>query len=85
VANGQLQEHAGELIERLRAEGGPVTIEAPDDDTRALYRRIIHAAKQFHLVPDGFHLKHTGRGSGDLIIRLSDDRAPDDTDWNGSA
>lgn len=76
-----LQDRAEELIERLQAEDGTVTIEAPDDDTRALYR-IIHAAKQHKLVPDGFHLKHTGRRDGDLIIRLSNDNAPGDTDWN---
>jgi hypothetical protein len=77
-----LLEQAVALIERLRTDGGTVTIDSPDDDARALYRRIIHAAKQHHLVPLGFHLKHTGRESGDLIVRLSGDSALDDTDWN---
>lgn len=81
-ARSPLRAQAATLIERLRAQGGTITIESPDDDTRALYRRVIHAAKQHQLVPAGFHLKHTGRGSGDLIIRLSDDSAPDDTHWN---
>ncbi len=66
----------------MREQGGTVTIESPDEETRALYRRLVHAAKQHHLVPAGFHLKHTGRNSGDLIVRLSDDSAPDETDWN---
>jgi hypothetical protein len=75
-------ESAKQLIERLRSEGGTVTVEGPDEETRAVYRRTIHAAKQHKLVPDGFHLKHTGRARGDLIIRLTSDDAPDDTDWN---
>jgi hypothetical protein len=54
----------------------------PDEETRARYRRIIHAAKQHSLVPEGFHLRHTGRNAGDVVIVLSDDSAPDDTGWN---
>ncbi len=57
-------------------------IESPDPEERAHYRRIIHAAKQHHLVPAGLHLRHTGRAAGDLVIRLSSDENPDDTDWN---
>jgi hypothetical protein len=34
------------------------------------------------VVPEGFHLLHAGRDHSDLVIRLSDDSAPDDTDWN---
>jgi hypothetical protein len=80
-ATGVLDQAAA-LIERLHAEGGTLTIESPEDDTRALYRRIIHAAKQHMLVPAGFQLKHTGRGTGDLIIRLSEDSVADETGWN---
>jgi hypothetical protein len=57
-------------------------IDDPDAETRACYRRMIDAAKRYRLVPDGFRLRHTGRDRGDLIVRLSDDTAPDDTDWN---
>ena len=57
-------------------------VESPDSEERALYRRVIHAAKQHGLVPVGFHLTHTGRAAGDMIIRLSNDEAPDETDWN---
>lgn len=75
-------EQARRLVERLQAEGGTVRVESPVPEERALYRRVIHAAKQHGLVPAGFHLKHTGRAAGDLIIRLSNDEAPDETDWN---
>ncbi|MDW5330665.1 hypothetical protein [Plantactinospora sp. KLBMP9567] len=75
-------EQARQLVERLQAEGGTVRVESPDPEERALYRRVIHAAKQHGLVPAGFHLKHTGRAAGDLIIRLSDDETPHETDWN---
>ncbi len=71
------------LIERLQHEGGTVLVESPDEPTRALYRRIIHAAKRHRLVPDGLHLRHTGRDRGDIVIRLYyEDSRPDDTDWN---
>jgi len=73
---------AKELIERLQHNGGTVEIQNPDQETRASYRRAMHAAKQHNLVPAGFHLRHTGRNGGDLIIRLFDDAHPDETDWN---
>ncbi|MGC5031847.1 hypothetical protein [Micromonospora sp. DT229] len=75
-------EQARQLVERLQAEGGTVRVESPDSEERARWRRVIHAAKQHGLVPAGFHLKHTGRAAGDLIIRLSNDDDPDETDWN---
>ncbi|CAI7978114.1 conserved hypothetical protein [Frankia sp. Hr75.2] len=75
-------EQARELIAQLQREGGTLRVDEPDDDTRARYRRTIDAAKRHRLVPDGFHLRHTGRDRGDLIIRLSDDSQPDDEDWN---
>jgi hypothetical protein len=74
-------DQAGELIERLRKDG-TIRVANPDDAARARYRKVIHAAKQHGLVPAGFHLLHTGRDSGDIVIRLSDDATPDDTDWN---
>ena len=73
---------AKQLIERIVADGGTVRVEAPDQETRAKYRRIIHALKQHGLVPAGYHLRHTGRDSGDIVIRLYEDARPDDTDWN---
>jgi hypothetical protein len=75
-------EMARALIQKLQQEGGTLTIEDPDEETRAAHRRTIHAAKQHNLVPEGLHLKHTGRARGDLIIRLTGANAPDETDWN---
>jgi len=75
-------EQAQQLVERLQAEGGTVRVESPGAEERALYRRVIHAAKQHRLVPAGFHLKHTGRAAGDLTIHLSNDEHPDETAWN---
>jgi hypothetical protein len=71
-----------DLIERVQEQGGTLRIEDPDEQTRASYRRSIHAAKQHGHVPAGFSLRHTGRASGDMIIRLIDDAHPDETDWN---
>jgi hypothetical protein len=79
---GTARADALRLLAELHQTDGTVRIESPDESTRAAYRRAIHAAKQFKLVPEGFHLLHTGRTSGDLVIRLSDDRNPDETDWN---
>lgn len=73
---------AEDLIKRLQLNGGTIKVENLDERTRASYRRAIHAAKQHGLVPEGFHLRHTGRNGGDLIIRLFDDAHPDETDWN---
>ena len=70
------------LIKRLQDNGGMLRIEDPDAQTRASYRRAIHSLKQHTLVPEGFHLRHTGRASGDLIIQLADTTNLDDTGWN---
>ncbi|WP_204010733.1 hypothetical protein [Virgisporangium aurantiacum] len=70
------------LVERLQTSGGTVVVSDPDADTRASYRRAIHAAKQHKLVPDGYDLRHTGRNTGDLVIRLYSAEQPYDTDWN---
>ncbi|MCK9928831.1 hypothetical protein MXD62_16875 [Frankia sp. Mgl5] len=82
LSQGCGEDQARELLEQLQREGGTLRVDEPDDDTRARYRRTIDAAKRHRLVPDGFHLRHTGRDRGDLIIRLSDDSQPDDEDWN---
>jgi hypothetical protein len=75
-------DQARELISQLQQGSGTITVESPDEATRARYRRAIHAAKQYQLVPAGLHLRHTGRARGDLIIRLSGDGADEETDWN---
>ncbi|MFG1997597.1 hypothetical protein ACGFNU_00435 [Spirillospora sp. NPDC048911] len=71
-----------ELIARVQRAGGTLRVEDPDEETRAAYRRIIHAAKQNGLVPDSMLLRHTGRSAGDLVIRLSSGGLEDETDWN---
>ncbi|MEU4626897.1 hypothetical protein AB0G04_43855 [Actinoplanes sp. NPDC023801] len=73
---------AAALIEKLQNCGGTLVVPDPDPDTRASYRRAIHAAKQHNLVPDGHDLRHTGRNTGDLVIRLYSAAQPYDTDWN---
>ena len=70
------------LIKRLHTGGGTMVVSDPDADTRASYRRAIHAAKQHNLVPDGYDLRHTGRNTGDLVVRLYSAAQPYDTDWN---
>ncbi|WP_213457416.1 hypothetical protein [Rhizomonospora bruguierae] len=77
-----LLRRARELVDRLQRENGTMRIESPDSGTRARYRRIIHAAKQHGLVPSGHHLRHTGRDTGDIVIRLHTDADPDETGWN---
>ncbi|MGI5206193.1 hypothetical protein ACQEU6_32055 [Spirillospora sp. CA-108201] len=72
---------ADALAQRLREEG-TVRVLRPDERTRAAYRKAIHAIKQGGLVPNGFELLHTGRSSGDLIVRLSDGSPEAQTEWN---
>jgi hypothetical protein len=82
TARTAMIQEATTLIERLQSSGGTVTVSDPDTETRASYRRAIHAAKQHKLVPDGYDLRHTGRNTGDLVIRLYSATQPYDTDWN---
>lgn len=75
---------AEELIKQIRAAGGTLRVEDPNDKLRAAYRRAIDAAKRQKTVPAGHHLRYTGRtnGSGDLVVQLADDANPDETSWN---
>lgn len=74
---------ARELIAQLEAAPDRVVwVSTPDPETRAAYRRAVHAAKQHKLVPEGFSLQHSGRDHGDIAMRLSDDVNPDETEWN---
>lgn len=75
---------AEELIAEIRAAGGTLRVDDPDDALRAAYRRAIDAAKRQKAVPDGHHLRYTGRanGSGALVVQLADDANPDETSWN---
>ncbi|MGK5737462.1 hypothetical protein [Micromonospora sp. URMC 103] len=48
---------AQQLLDQLAQGDGVVRIEEPDEQTRARYRRAIHAAKQHKLIPDGHELR----------------------------
>lgn len=72
---------ARELIDRLTNEG-TVTIADPNERSRAHYRRILHACRAHHLVPEGQQLLFTGRDSGDIIIKLGLPSSDSETDWN---
>ncbi|MGD9485768.1 PE-PGRS family protein [Streptomyces sp. TRM70308] len=52
----------------------------PSDEERARYRRAFDAARQ--CVPDGFHLKYSGRAKGDFFLGLLRVTGEDDTEWN---
>ena len=59
-----------ELVDRLRAEGGEITIVNPTQSERHRWRRAIHDATSRRLAPIGQRITHTGRDKGDLVIRL---------------
>ncbi|MDZ5447565.1 hypothetical protein U2F26_33495 [Micromonospora sp. 4G57] len=61
---------AQQLVDQLDQGDGVVRVEEPDEQTRARYRRAIHAAKQHKLVPDGYELRHTGRDRNDIVVML---------------
>jgi hypothetical protein len=65
-----------ELIERLVAGGGYLRVPDPDPETRAAWRRALHAAKQSPALPEGKMIWHRGRDSGDLVIQLRDRPEP---------
>jgi hypothetical protein len=67
---------AAELITRLQQAGGPLHIANPTPDERAHWRRVLHAVRADHLVPEGHHLQHTGRDKGDLVITLRPGPSP---------
>jgi hypothetical protein len=58
-----------ELIQQL-LEHGAITVPDPSPEVRAAWRREIHAVKRQGLVPEGFHLLHHGRDSGDLVVEV---------------
>lgn len=59
-----------ELVARLRAEGGEITLVNPGRSERHRWRRAIHDATSRRLAPIGQRITHTGRDKGDLVIRL---------------
>lgn len=67
-----LEISAKDLLERLRSEGGRLTVVDPSPDERAVWRRAIDAVRREGLVPGGQHLRHQGRDRGHLVIELRD-------------
>lgn len=59
-----------ELIDQLNSADGEIYIADPSERVRSQYRRAIHGAKDWALVPEGFQLWHTGRDRGDMVIRV---------------
>jgi hypothetical protein len=58
-----------ELVRLVQDAGGELRLVDPTPPERAAWRRAIHAAKLGGL-PDGYRLRHSGRDSGDIVIRL---------------
>jgi hypothetical protein len=61
---------AAGLLELLDRSGGVVRVVDPSEQVRAAWRRLLHACKQGVHVPEGWHLRHSGRNAGDLVIEL---------------
>ncbi|CEI30606.1 hypothetical protein [Propionibacterium freudenreichii] len=72
---------AKKLIKRIQKEG-KITVVDPEGSTRAHYRRLLHACRVHHLVPEGNDLLFTGRSSGDIVIKLSNGSSSEASDWN---
>lgn len=70
VLSPAMDEAVTNLFDRLDAGGGTLRIAEPDRESRARWRRVIHAAKAGARVPAGYHLRHRGRDRGDLVIEL---------------
>jgi hypothetical protein len=73
---------ARQLMDRLEDNTGTVIVADPDATTRAAWRRAIHAAKKGGVVPSGYHLRHRGRDTGDLLIELIEGDHPDTKHWS---
>ncbi|MFI9455022.1 hypothetical protein [Amycolatopsis sp. NPDC052450] len=67
-----------EFLEALDDAGGELRIVSPTDDVRAAWRRVIHRVRQGKHVPEGWHLLHRGRDSGDLVIEMRPGEHPAD-------
>jgi hypothetical protein len=65
-----MDEAVTDLFDHLGAGGGILRIAEPDRESRARWRRVIHAAKAGGRVPVGYHLRYRGRDRGDLVIEL---------------
>ncbi|PRA06181.1 hypothetical protein CQ019_01880 [Arthrobacter sp. MYb229] len=69
------------LIAQLR-DSERITVADPVESTRARYRRVLHACRVHHLVPEDHELRFTGRSSGEIVIMLSTGSSADSSDWD---
>jgi hypothetical protein len=59
------------LVELLtRSADHRLVVSDPNSETRAAWRRLLHAARREHTAGRDVLLRHTGRASGDLVIWL---------------
>lgn len=59
-----------DLLAALESGDGVLTIPDPAPAVRASYRRAISRLIGDSAVPEGYVLRHTGRDTGDMVIRL---------------
>ncbi|WP_246103449.1 hypothetical protein [Streptomyces piniterrae] len=64
----------------MREAGRFLRIPDPSAEERARYRRAFDAARQ--CAPEGYHLKYSGRATGDFFLGLLRVTGEDDTEWN---
>jgi hypothetical protein len=69
IDSDALRDITARLLEQLMRDGRYVVLD-PDSRERAMYRRAIHRIITERALPDGHVLRHTGRDTGDLVIRL---------------
>ncbi|MGI5180137.1 hypothetical protein ACQEVZ_27805 [Dactylosporangium sp. CA-152071] len=58
------------LLQLLEANDGVVSVIDPPQEVRAAWRSVLHLLRRDGHIPDGWHLLHRGRDSGDLVIEL---------------
>lgn len=62
--------HAELLDELARSVDHRLVLTDPTPETRAAWRRLLHATRRQHATDDGMVLRHSGRARGDLVIWL---------------
>jgi hypothetical protein len=72
---------ARQILERLQSDGGAVVVPDPDWETRAAWRRAVHALRAMGLLPNDQVAILQGRSKGDLRVSLEarpadDNRGP---------
>lgn len=73
TANVECPSDVEGLVAALGVYGGRLVVADPPGVERAAWRRVIWRAINLGGLPDGLHLRHTGRNRGDLIIWWTDE------------